>query len=153
MEKKGEPQRIIGMTGGQATNSYVAGQIEGGMGNTYHAPQQHAEKTFHNNVSGSSGVTTVNEVTGDTVNIGSGSNPTQQPASQAASTKLSDVTEEDIVGLLREKNLAKHTPLFQEHRIDGDLLSQLTDGELIDFGIGESFERKKILNLKKCLPK
>ncbi|XP_046557249.1 ankyrin repeat and SAM domain-containing protein 6-like [Haliotis rubra] len=67
--------------------------------------------------------------------------------------ELYDVTEEDIVGLLREKNLAKHIPLFQEHRIDGDLFSQVTDGELIDFGIGESFERKNILKLKKCLPK
>ncbi|XP_067659242.1 uncharacterized protein [Haliotis asinina] len=294
---------VVGMTGGQATNSFVAGQVEGGMGNTYHAPQHHVEKTFHNNMSGSSGVTTVNEVTGNTVNIGSGSNPTQQPVSQATSTRsqnitnqdntgnmatgdnhsgamsasvhgptsrmtgkpmatfnvtgvagrakvknssvagiqgsdkglqiqkdiskmevtgvkddaevdnsvvaginegqmgsienrqqtynignaqgvvggqdmrgasvnqggftggrsghsayfegkeLADITEEDIVGLLREKKLAKHIQLFQEKGIDGDLLSQLTDGELIDFGIGESFERKKILNLKKCLPK
>ncbi|XP_046558577.1 uncharacterized protein LOC124267647 isoform X1 [Haliotis rubra] len=148
MEKKGEPQRIIGMTGGQATNSYVAGQIEGGMGNTYHAPQQHAEKTFHNNVSGSSGVTTVNEVTGDTVNIGSGSNPTQQPASQAASTSpdIELMTVEDVQNrMIRERFPESVRKKFEENGIDGKyFVNLLEDGVLDALGITSPLDKMKI---------
>ncbi|XP_067659252.1 ankyrin repeat and SAM domain-containing protein 6-like [Haliotis asinina] len=144
---------VTGVTGGRVERSNVAGIVHGGMGNTLTTThnQENRQQTY--NIENAQGVVGGQDMRGASVNQGGLTGGRSGHSAHFEGKELADITEEDIVGLLREKKLAKHIQLFQEKGIDGDLLSQLTDGDLIDFGIDESFERKKILNLKKCLPK
>ncbi|XP_048250416.1 uncharacterized protein LOC124151569 isoform X2 [Haliotis rufescens] len=149
MERLPGSIKLTGMSGGQATYSNVAAVVEGGMGNTYHGPQHKVEKTYHNNVSGSTGVTTVNEVTGDTVNIGSSSSsPSQQPASQTASQSpaLELMTVEDVQDLMTRERFPETTrKTFEENGIDGKYFVKLLEvGVLEELGVTSPLAKMKI---------
>ncbi|XP_071111898.1 uncharacterized protein [Haliotis cracherodii] len=145
----------ITMKGGEGTTetSNMAGFVHGGMGNTSttNHNQENRQQTYH--IGNAQGVVGGQDMRGASVDQGGITGQRSGPIGYFEGKTLSDISEEDINGLLQEKKLEKHIPLFQTHVIDGDLLSQLNEDELKAFGIDDSFERKKILNLKKFLPK
>ncbi|XP_071111849.1 uncharacterized protein [Haliotis cracherodii] len=139
---------VKGVTGdAHVDNSVVAGINQGQMESIENRQQTYNIENAHGVVGGQD----MRRATVDQgeKNTGQRSGPTAFFKGKA----LSDITEDEIIGLLQNKKLEKHIQLFKKHGIDGDLSSQLNEDELGDFGIDDSFERKKILNLKKFLPK
>ncbi|XP_048250417.1 uncharacterized protein LOC125378636 [Haliotis rufescens] len=139
--------KVTGVKGNaEVYNSVATGIDNGKMGSI-----ENRQQTY--NIENAHGVVVGQDMRGATVDQGGITGQRSGPKTYFEGKALSDISEVDIIGLLHEKKLEKHIPLFQTHGIDGDLLSQLDEDELKAFGIDDSFEKKKILNLKKCLPK
>ncbi|XP_071111896.1 uncharacterized protein [Haliotis cracherodii] len=136
---------------GAKGNAEVENSVVNGINNGQMGSIENRQHTY--NIGNAQGVVGGQDMRGASVDQGGITGQKSGPIGYFKGKARSDISEEDIVGLLREKKLEKHIPLFEKHGIDGDLLSQLNEDELkANFGIDDSFERKKILNLKKYLP-
>ena len=68
-----------------------------------------------------------------------------EPSQEILKEVAKDVTEEDVRKFLSQNQLEEYIDLFSKNGIDGDLLVELGERELMDLKVTNTFHQKKII--------